>query len=58
MRKIGKMAKNGKMSGQVVIFFRPPKSLKMGVFSLFLGVFSLFLGVFSNVKDMVAIFIV
>lgn len=58
MLKIGKMAKNGKMSGQVVIFFRPSKSVKIGVFSLFLGVFSLFLGVLHNVEDIVAVFIV
>ena len=58
MRKIGKMAKNDKIGGQCGHFFRPPKLVKMGVFSLFLGVFSLFLGVLRNVEDAVAFFIV
>ena len=58
MRKIVKMAINGKIAGHRGRKKCPPKSLKMGVFSLFLGVFSLFLGVLRNVEDAVAFFIV
>ena len=51
MRKIVKMAKNGKIGGHRGQKKCPPKSLKMVVFSLFLGFFSLFLGFLCCLKN-------
>jgi hypothetical protein len=50
MRKIVKMAINGKIAGHRGQKKCPPKSLKMGDFSLFLGFFSLFLGFYVTLK--------
>jgi vacuolar-type H+-ATPase subunit I/STV1 len=51
MRKIVKMAINGKIAGHRGQKKCPPKSLKMGDFSLFLGFFSLFLGFLRNFEN-------
>ena len=45
------MAINGKIAGQRGQKKCPPKSLKMGDFSLFLGFFSLFLGFLRNFEN-------
>jgi vacuolar-type H+-ATPase subunit I/STV1 len=51
MRKIVKMAINGKIKKVSTKKKCPPKSLKMGDFSLFLGFFSLFLGFLRNFEN-------